>query len=57
MKRKSSEEGLMQRYNTDSNFALSYRIISAMPFIPIKKLKEALEVLKVYVARRVESGC
>lgn len=37
---------LMQRYNMDSQFALHARMISAVAFVPIPKLEDAIDALR-----------
>jgi hypothetical protein len=40
-----STAGLLQRYNTDSEFALRARMIPALAFVPVDKTAEAYETL------------
>lgn len=46
MKKKLSEEGLIPKYNSNADFALQARQITAIAFIPPNKIEEALETLE-----------
>ena len=46
MRKKLADEGLLRRYNTDPDFALTPRIIVALSFVPIEDLDVALEAME-----------
>jgi len=47
MRKKLTDIGLMRRYNTEPEFALSDRMIVALSFVPIDGLDAAFEDLHV----------
>lgn len=47
MRKKLAAEALLNRYNTDPDFALDARMIVALSFVPIDDLDTALEALSV----------
>lgn len=49
MRKKLAENGLLKRYNTDSDFALSARMIVALSFVPIDELDAAFDALADHI--------
>lgn len=47
LRKKLSNEGLLNRYNTDAEFALAARMVISLSFVPIPDLDDALEALTI----------
>jgi hypothetical protein len=51
MRNKLADEGLLRRYNTDSEFAVTARMIVALAFVPIADLDAAFTTLSNHISQ------